>query len=370
MFVPRALRLQGVKETEKRKRPPKKSSGVAETASDDALVQAMQQTTTNSAAPSPAAQPEIHSPSSIVSRETQPATTTASPEFLAQLVAGIELIFADYAHQDKDGAQWLQERYRTVDAEGKYIHLTAILDHPNISTLKPQATQALLRQALNENQSQTLELDGKGFYVRRHPSTYPAPFVPENSFSVCDDDGLSFWDQRTIYVEPHIRHMCKTPAKVAHWLKEHGQLRTKWLPIQAVHTLYNSCAFVVLSGSVMHEDQWKKWRANDRPENWKVMTKVENLRRTEEYAALVRESRAEVAAQRRLGRPMHEQVGRRPLQNAPGTNAAGDGEQATSRQKKRKMGSTAASAADNEAETEASNACGKQIEGHAIKRRG
>jgi len=51
--------------------------------------------------------------------------------------------------------------------------------------------------------------------------------------------------------------------------------------------LYNSCAFVVLGGSVMHEETWEKWRAFGKPENWKIMTKVEHTRRTAEYVALL-----------------------------------------------------------------------------------
>lgn len=51
--------------------------------------------------------------------------------------------------------------------------------------------------------------------------------------------------------------------------------------------LYNSCAFIVLSGSVMHEDVWSKWRAAEKPDNWKIMTKVEHTKRTTEYVALL-----------------------------------------------------------------------------------
>jgi len=132
-----------------------------------------------------------------------------------------------------------------------------------------------------------VELSTSGYHVRRTPAPYPPRFLPFNSFDVVDDDGLTFWDQRTIYVEPHLRNLCHTPAKVAHWLKEHGQLRSKWLPIQAVHMLWNSCAFVVLSGSVMHEDVWIKWRASQKPDNWKIMTKVDHTQRTAEYVALL-----------------------------------------------------------------------------------
>lgn len=167
------------------------------------------------------------------------------------------------------------------------IHLTAILEHPNISTLKPEATQVLLQQALREYPSKIVELSSNSYHVRREPSSFPPKYLPNNSFKQFNDDGLSFWDQRTIYVEPHLRNLCQTPARVVHWLKEHGQLKQKWLPIQAVHMLYNSCAFVVFSGNVTHEDVWSKWRAAEKPDGWKIMTKVEHTKRTAEYIALL-----------------------------------------------------------------------------------
>lgn len=153
--------------------------------------------------------------------------------------------------------------------------------------MKPEVTQMVLQQAMQEHPSNILEISNSGYYIRRIPSSYPLPFVPKNSFDVVDDDGLAFWDQRTIYVEPHLRNLCQTPAKVAYWLKEHGQLKPKWLPVQAVHMLWNSCAFVVLSGNVMHEDVWRKWREANKPDDWKIMTKVEHTRRTAEYLALL-----------------------------------------------------------------------------------
>lgn len=70
-------------------------------------------------------------------------------------------------------------------------------------------------------------------------------------------------------------------------MAEHGQLKPKWLPIQAVHTLWNSCAFIVLSGNVMHEGTWNKWREAAKPDDWKIMTKVEHTKRTAEYLALL-----------------------------------------------------------------------------------
>lgn len=104
--------------------------------------------------------------------------------------------------------------------------------------MKPEATQPYLQQALQRYPSDILEISQNGYNVRRIPSSYPPDFLPENSFAEVDDDGVSFWDQRTIYIEPHLRNLCQTPAKVAYWLQEHGQLRSKWLPIQAVHMLW------------------------------------------------------------------------------------------------------------------------------------
>ncbi|KAI0585858.1 hypothetical protein TUN199_04762 [Pyrenophora tritici-repentis] len=285
MFVPRALRLKGVHEKSRPKTiksPSKDPADIAEADHDDALVKAMQKTSTSSPPP----QVDSIDPKQP---KAGPRYTTkqVTPEYLAQLAAGIELIFTDYAHQEEQRAKWLHDHYRTVDGEDKYIHLTAILKNPNISSLKPEASHALLQQSMQDHPSEMLEISANRYYVRRKPSSYPPKYLPHNSFQVVDDDGLSFWDQRTIYVEPHVRNMCQSPARVAQWLTEHGQLRPKWAPIQAVHMLWNSCAFVVLSGHVMHEDIWQKWRDLDKPEDWKIMTKVEHTRRTAEYVALL-----------------------------------------------------------------------------------
>jgi len=37
----------------------------------------------------------------------------------------------------------------------------------------------------------------------------------------------------------------------------------------------------------MHEDVWQKWRSLDKPEDWKIMTKVDHTKRTAEYIALL-----------------------------------------------------------------------------------
>ncbi|KAF2258245.1 hypothetical protein CC78DRAFT_549278 [Lojkania enalia] len=274
MFVPRSVRLKGVPEYNKfsvGQGAPSVHREAVGFAADSQHIRANE---------------ERHTEHSDRLRGPQFTMRPITREYLAQLACGIELVFTDYAQQDKDGAQWLKQRHRTVDGEDKYIHLSAFLEHSNISTLKPVATQYSLQQAIHEYLPETLELSKNGYYIRRKPSSYPLPFIPKNVSSIVSDDGLGFWEQRTIYVEPHARDMCKTPAKVAHWLKEHGHMKQKWLPIQAVHTLYNNCAFVILSGNVTHADVWAKWRKKGHPENWKILTKVEHTKRTEEYLEL------------------------------------------------------------------------------------
>jgi hypothetical protein len=244
------------------------------------------------------------------------------------------------------------------------VHLTAILSHPYISKLKPEATQILLQQALHDHPSPLLELSHTGYHVRRRPSTYPAPFVPANSFDITDDDGLAFWDQRTIYVEPHLRNICPQPARVVQWLADHGALKPKWLPIQAVHTLWNSCAFVVLSGSVMHEGTWSKWRETGKPEDWKIMTKVEHTKRTAEYCALLerenprgmRRVEKDVSLLPQIARPAVLPVASEPLAEVQ----SGHGEEVGGgkrKRKRRKPGrSTAGAIGNDDIETEAESA--------------
>lgn len=45
------------------------------------------------------------------------AALPITPEFLAQLITGMEMIFSDYAHQHGSAANWLKARHRTVDGE-------------------------------------------------------------------------------------------------------------------------------------------------------------------------------------------------------------------------------------------------------------
>lgn len=112
MFIPRAVRLKGT--TSK----PKTLTHVESINSD----------TGNTASPQP--QPEDlvsipnpeppAGPKNATSTTKKAAVATAfKPDYLGQLLCGIELIFTDYAHQDPDGSKWLQTHYRHVDGEGK-----------------------------------------------------------------------------------------------------------------------------------------------------------------------------------------------------------------------------------------------------------
>jgi hypothetical protein len=118
MFIPRAVRLKGVREPPRPKKPARtkaSSQPLAETpatASKDGLVAAMEDTSMNSPAPQ---QESIEKPN----KRGQTTAASVTPEYIAQLAAGIELLFTDYAHQDEQRAKWLQERYRVVEEQDK-----------------------------------------------------------------------------------------------------------------------------------------------------------------------------------------------------------------------------------------------------------
>lgn len=117
MFVPRALRLKGVHETQRPKpaKPPSEPlAGKHELSADDALVEAMGKTSTTSPAPQ-----EEHIDPKAIKHGPRFTTKPVTPEYIAQLAAGIELIFTDYAHQDEKRAKWLQDHYRAVGEEEK-----------------------------------------------------------------------------------------------------------------------------------------------------------------------------------------------------------------------------------------------------------
>lgn len=109
MFVPRAVRLKGVREPERNKseRPAKRArigNGPEQSKTPDADLGSTQKE----------ADPNVTKPV-----EKGPATKAAAPEYLAKLISGIELLFTDYAHQDKASAAWLKSHYRDVEGESK-----------------------------------------------------------------------------------------------------------------------------------------------------------------------------------------------------------------------------------------------------------
>lgn len=115
MFVPRVVRLKGVKESQRPKLKRtlvKAPSGKDEVDSKDALVQAMGETSMNSPGPQ---QEQTHE--EAPTRGPRFTTKPVTPEYIAQLAAGIELIFTDYAHQEKERSKWLKDRYRMVGDE-------------------------------------------------------------------------------------------------------------------------------------------------------------------------------------------------------------------------------------------------------------
>jgi hypothetical protein len=148
--------------------------------------------------------------------------------------------------------------------------------------------------------------------------------------------------------------MCQTPAKVAHWLIEHGELRPKWLPVQAVHMLWNSCAFVVLSGSVMHEDVWNKWREAEKPENWKIMTKVEHTKRTAEYVALLEKENPRGMSRTKIDNSKLPAIARPavlpPAAQAVPENLGNEGQQGKKKRKRRKPNKSNLNRGDADAE--------------------
>lgn len=92
MFVPRALRLKGVQEPQRPR--------------------------TAKAAPD-LTPPPLQTDTKHGSRGPIFTTKPVTPDYVAQLAAGIELIFSDYAHQEVVRSEWLQARYRRVDGEDK-----------------------------------------------------------------------------------------------------------------------------------------------------------------------------------------------------------------------------------------------------------
>lgn len=116
MFVPRAVRLKGVKE------PPRprllKPSAKSQTSKDDTNSRAgLVEATGDASMDSPPPQRDVASDAPAPSRGPRFTTKPVTPEYISQLAAGIELIFTDYAHQEEERSRWLKNRCRVVDGD-------------------------------------------------------------------------------------------------------------------------------------------------------------------------------------------------------------------------------------------------------------
>lgn len=127
MFVPRTLRLKGVREAPRPKATPDVAEALPpdplDTINQDALVEAMEKTNTESPTPQTEAPAKKRGPRFTI----KPIT----PEYLSQLTCGMELIFSDYAHHEKSRLRWLQEHYRTEDGDDKCMYLLSYGGFPS-----------------------------------------------------------------------------------------------------------------------------------------------------------------------------------------------------------------------------------------------
>lgn len=108
MFVPRTLRLKGVKEPQK---PPKEPPAKKRRTEDNALE-------SGKIAPAVVFKEEQNNANPKTTKGSNLITPATNPEYLGQLVCGIELVFTDYAQQDKESSSWLVSHYREVDGRG------------------------------------------------------------------------------------------------------------------------------------------------------------------------------------------------------------------------------------------------------------
>lgn len=110
MFVPRAVRLKGVREPDRTKiERPRKKARVQSELDDSASIKIPD------AAPASTEKEVDTNVTKSVDKVASHKST--SPEYLGKLLSGVELLFTDYAHQDKAGADWLKGHYRDVEGE-------------------------------------------------------------------------------------------------------------------------------------------------------------------------------------------------------------------------------------------------------------
>jgi hypothetical protein len=123
MFVPRALRLKGVREPQK---APKARTEPSQEAVIEDVTATLRKTSTSDTSPQAK---QINSTKACSGpRFTAPKV---DEDYLDKLLCGIELLFTDYAHQHEDGKRWLEKHYRVV-GEGK-----CTLTHLYLGTCPP-----------------------------------------------------------------------------------------------------------------------------------------------------------------------------------------------------------------------------------------
>lgn len=71
-----------------------------------------------------------------------------------------------------------------------------------------------------------------------------------------------------------------------------------------------------MSGNITHEDVWSKWRAAEKPDNWKILTKVEHSKRTAEYVALLEKWNPRSKGKQKLDDPVLPAIAK-PVALAP-----------------------------------------------------
>ncbi|KAF2753504.1 hypothetical protein EJ05DRAFT_480499 [Pseudovirgaria hyperparasitica] len=150
--------------------------------------------------------------------------------------------------------------------------------------LKPPVSQPILKRAFLEYPSalfSTHRLEDKGMIQR--VNIQPNKYHPRDQRT-----------ERIVYVEPHNAKIASNIPLFTYLIKSHNPEKEKWFPIQAVFRdddqLTNKYAYVLMNGNV--EMAWskgtKKWKELW-PDNWIVMPKKEQEKRTEEYKALHRQ---------------------------------------------------------------------------------
>ncbi|RPB01864.1 hypothetical protein L873DRAFT_610329 [Choiromyces venosus 120613-1] len=197
------------------------------------------------------------------------------PTLAKEVVMALEILFSDYGIENGP-PEWFSERMRSVEGEGNFIHLSALLDCPLLAEMKPKPLQVTLRKALTQYPSDFLQLSKDKYYIRRRHEYLPSSKSTAGPRKNSEDS--------TIYIEPHVTGITLNPGRVARMLSQSAMPR-KYLPVQFVEAGDTAWAFVILSTAVSHEDAANQelW-----PKDWIIMTKHEWRRRDEEYQQLRR----------------------------------------------------------------------------------